>query len=248
MNTPTKTLLAALIALPFAINAPSAQTLTVGLGAPVTTIDPHFHNVGPNNALTHHIFDRLVERDERARPQPSLAESWRVVSETVWELKLRRGVTWHDGKPFTADDVVFTFARVQAGVPNSPGGFGGFLRAITKVETPDAHTLIIHTSAPHPLLPLDLASVCIIARHAAEGASSEDFNSGKAAIGTGPYRMLSYRSGDRVELARHDGYWGPKEPWARSNQRLLLNDASRTAALLAGDVDIIEQIPTSDLA
>lgn len=248
MNHPTKTMLAALIALPLAIGTPSAQTLTVGLGAPVTTIDPHFHNVGPNNALTHHIFDRLVERDERARPQPSLAESWRVVSDTVWEMKLRRDVTWHDGKPFTADDVVFTFARVQAGVPNSPGGFGGFLRAITKVETPDAHTLILHTSAPHPLLPLDLASVCIIARHAAEGASSEDFNSGKAAIGTGPYRMLSYRSGDRVELARHEGYWGPKEPWARSNQRFLLNDASRTAALLAGDVDIIEQIPTSDLA
>ena len=63
MNHPTKTLLAALIALPFAIGTPSAQTLTVGLGAPVTTIDPHFHNVGPNNALTNHIFDRLVERD-----------------------------------------------------------------------------------------------------------------------------------------------------------------------------------------
>ncbi|MFN7280954.1 MAG: ABC transporter substrate-binding protein, partial [bacterium] len=101
MNTPTKTLLAALIALPFAMGTPSAQTLTVGLGAPVTTIDPHFHNVGPNNALTHHIFDRLVERDERARPQPSLAESWRVVSDTVWEFKLRRDVTWHDGRPFT---------------------------------------------------------------------------------------------------------------------------------------------------
>jgi peptide/nickel transport system substrate-binding protein len=248
MNYPTKTLLAALIALPFALSAPSAQTLTVGIAAPVTTIDPHFHNVGPNNALTHHVFDRLVERDERARPQPSLAESWRVVSETVWEFKLRRGVTWHDGKPFTADDVVFTFARVQAGIPNSPGGFGGFLRAIAKVETPDPHTLIIHTKAPHPLMPLDLASVCIIARHAAEGANSEDFNTGKAAIGTGPYRMAAYRSGDRVELARHDGYWGTKEPWARVTQRFLLNDGSRTAALLAGDVDMIEQIPTSDLA
>ncbi|MCX7370513.1 MAG: ABC transporter substrate-binding protein [Alphaproteobacteria bacterium] len=165
MNHPTKTLLAALIALPFAIGTPSAQTLTVGLGAPVTTIDPHFHNVGPNNALTNHIFDRLVDRDGQSRPSPQLAESWRVLTETSWEFKLRKGVTWHDGKPFTADDVVFTFARVQAGIPNSPGGFGGFLRAITKVETPDAHTLILHTSAPHPLMPLDLASVCIIARH-----------------------------------------------------------------------------------
>ena len=224
-----------------------AQTLNVGLAAPVTTIDPHFHNVGPNNALTMHIFDRLVERDGRARPHPSLAESWRVIDDTTWEFKLRRGVTWHDGRPFTADDVVFTFARVP-NVPNSPGGFQGFLRAITRVETPDPYTLIIHTAQPHPLMPLDLASVSIIARHAAEGLGTEDYNTGRAAIGTGPYRLVSYRSGDRVELARYDGFWGPRELWARSVQRFVTNDAARTAALLAGDVDIVEQIPTSDLA
>lgn len=227
--------------------AASAQTLTVGLGAPVTSIDPHFHNFGPNNALTMHVYDRLVERDARARPHPSLAESWRVLSETSWEFRLRRDVTWHDGRPFTVDDVVFTFTRVPT-VPNSPGGFQGFLRAIERVETPDPYTLIIHTRQPHPLMPLDLASVSIIARHAAEGASTEDFNTGRAAIGTGPYRLVSYRSGDRVELARYDGHWGPREPWARSVQRFLTNDAARTAALLAGDVDMIEQIPTSDLA
>ncbi|MBX6747020.1 MAG: ABC transporter substrate-binding protein, partial [Acetobacteraceae bacterium] len=91
-------------------------------------------------------------------------------------------------------------------------------------------------------------SVSIIARHAAEGASTEDYNSGKAAIGTGPYRLSAYRSGDRVELARSDEYWGEREPWVRVTVRFLLNDGARTAALLAGDVDLIEQIPTSDLA
>ena len=224
-----------------------AQTLSIGLAAPITTIDPHFHNVGPNNAAVMQMFDRLVERDARARPHPSLAESWRVVSDTVWEFKLRRDVTWHDGRPFTADDVVFSFARVP-NVPNSPGGFQGFLRSIARIETPDPHTLIIHTHAPHPLLPIDLASVSIVARHAAEGAATEDFNSGRAAIGTGAYRLASYRSGDRLELIRNEAYWGPREPWARSTQRFLLNDAARTAALLAGDVELIEQIPTSDLA
>ncbi|MEO3474362.1 ABC transporter substrate-binding protein [Roseomonas sp. CAU 1739] len=224
-----------------------AQTLTIGSAAPVTTIDPHFHNVGPNNALTMHIFDRLVERDGRARPHPSLAASWRVVSDTVWEFKLREGVTWHDGRPFTADDVVFTFARVP-NVPNSPGGFGGFLRAITRVEVVDQYTLRLHTARPHPLMPLDLASVSIIARHAAEGASSEDYNTGRAAVGTGPYRLVSYRSGDRIELARNDAYFAGAEPWARVNYRIVSNDAARTAALLAGDLDLIEQVPTSDLA
>jgi len=224
-----------------------AQTLSIGSGAPVTTIDPHFHNVGPNNALTMHIFDRLIERDGRARPHPSLATAWRLISDKVWELDLRPGVTWHDGRPFTADDVVFTFARVP-NVPNSPGGFGGFLRAIERVEVVNPHRIRLHTRAPHPLMPLDLASVSIIARHAAEGAATEDFNSGRAAIGTGPYRFVSFRTGDRVEMTRNDAYFGGAEPWARVSYRMLLNDASRTAALLAGDVDLIEQIPTSDLA
>lgn len=240
-----KTLLGALCAACLAAPA-VAQTLTIGAGAPVTTIDPHFHNLGPNNALTMHIFDRLTERDGRARPHPSLATAWRALSETVWELELRQGVTWHDGRPFTADDVLFSFQRVP-NVPNSPGGFQGFLRAIERVEVVNPHLIRLHTRAPHPLMPLDLASVSIIARHAAEGMATEDFNTGRAAIGTGPYRLTAFRSGDRVEMVRNDSYFAGREPWARVNYRMLLNDASRTAALLAGDVDLIEQIPTSDL-
>jgi len=236
------------IALALSLALPAAaQTLTMGVGAAVTSIDPHFHNLGPNNALTMHIFDRLVERDGRARPQPGLATAWRAVDDTTWEFALRPGVTWHDGRPFTADDVVFTFARVP-NVANSPGSFMGFLRPITRVEVINPLLLRIHTAAPHPLLPLDLASVSIIARHAAEGLGSEDFNQGRAAIGTGPYRLGAYRSGERVELIRNDAFWGEREPWARVDYRMILNDASRTAAMLAGDVDIIDQIPTSDLA
>jgi len=241
------TLCALLAATPVAAQPRLAETLTIGYAAVVTTLDPHYHNLGPNNALGNHVFDRLVERDANARPHPGLAESFRPLTESLWEFRLRRGATWHDGRPFTADDVVFTFERAP-NVPNSPGGFGGFLRSIARVEVVDDHTLHLHTHQPHPLLPLDLASVSIIARHAATGAEAEAYNSGRAAIGTGPYRLVAYRSGDRVELARNDAYWGPKEPWSRVTVRFLLNDGARTAALLAGDVDLIEQIPTTDLA
>ena len=240
--------LVATLALGLAATAPvQAQTLTMGYAAAVTSIDPHWHNLGPNNMLGMHIFDRLVERDARARPYPALAESYRAISETVWEFKLRPGVTWHDGRPFTADDIVFTVERAP-NVPNSPGGFGGFLRSIARIEVIDPRTIHIHTKDPHPLLPLDLASVAIIARHAATGADNEAFNSGRAAVGTGPYRLGAYRSGDRVELVRNDAWWGGREPWERVTVRFLLNDGARTAALLAGDVDLIEQIPTTDLA
>ncbi len=234
------------IALLFAWPA-TAQVLNIGSASAVTSIDPHFHNLGPNNALTMHIFDRLVERDGRARTHPGLATAWRPITDTEWEFTLRAGVTWHDGRPFDAADVTATFARVP-NVANSPGSFGGFLREVARVEVLTPHLIRIHTRQPHPLLPLDLASVSIISALAAEGAGTEDFNSGRAAIGTGPYRLAAYRSGDRVELVRHDNFWGEREPWTRVNYRMILSDGARTAALLAGDLDLIEQIPTSDLA
>ncbi|MBV1799119.1 ABC transporter substrate-binding protein [Siccirubricoccus sp. G192] len=240
------TLAAALLAALSTAAPAAAQTLNIGIGGAVTSVDPHFYNASPNNSLSMHIFDRLVERDARAQPYPGLAESWRVVTDTVWEFKLRPGVKWHDGRDFTADDVAFTIQRTP-NVPGSPGGFGGFVRAIERVEVVDPLTVRFHTMRPHPLLPTELASVAIISRHAGEGAATEDYNSGKAAIGTGPYRFAAYRSGDRTELARNDAYWRGAEPWARVNYRFLANDGARTAALLAGDVDVIDQVPSTDL-
>ena len=239
--------LAAALALGLAAAPAAAQNLTIGIGGSPTSIDPHFYNASPNISLTMHLFDRLVEQDARARIRPMLAESWRPVSDTVWEFKLRPGVKWHDGRDFTADDVAFTIARVPD-VPNSPATFAGFVRAIQRVEIVDPLTLRFHTAAPHPLLPVEMASVQIVSRHVGQGAATEDYNSGKAAIGTGPYRLASYRAGDRTEFVRNENYWRGPEPWARVSYRFMANDASRTAALLAGDVDMIDQVPSNDLA
>lgn len=242
-------LAAALIAVPVAFGTPALaqRNLTIGIGGSPTSLDPHFYNASPNISLTMHLFDRLVEQDPQARIQPALAESWRAVSDTVWEFKLRAGVKWHDGRDFTADDVVFTVGRVP-NVANSPGSFAGFVRSIQRMEVVDPLTIRFHTAAPHPLLPTELASIQIISRHAGDGAATEDYNSGRAAIGTGPYRLGSYRSGDRTEFTRNDNYWRGAEPWARVSYRFMANDASRTAALLAGDVDVIDQVPSNDLA
>ena len=227
--------------------APAGRPITIGIGGAVTSLDPHFYNAAPNNSLSMHLFDRLVERDAQTRLVPGLALSWTPVSETVWEFKLRPNVKWHDGKPFTADDVAFTIERTP-NVPNSPGGFGGFVRAIRRVEVIDPLTVRFHTAAPAPLLPTELGSVAVISRHVGQGAATEDYNSGKAAIGTGPYKVASYAPGDRTELVRNDDWFGPKQPWTRVSYRFIGNDSARTAALLAGDVDLIDQVPTSDLA
>lgn len=222
------------------------QALTLATGGSITSLDPHFFNASPNNAIAQHVFGRLVDRDHEARVRPDLAESWRLVSDTVWEFRLRRGVTWHDGRPFTADDVVFALGRAPS-VPNSPGGFGATLRSIKSVSAPDPHTLRIETHWPNPVLLPELGSVFIVSRHVGEGATTEDYNAGRAAIGTGPYRVVSHRAGDRTELARNETYWGGREPWERVSYRFIAADPARTAALLAGDVDLIDQVSPADL-
>ena len=224
----------------------SAADLTIGIGADVTSIDPHYHNVTPNNNVAAHIFDYLVLRDERQKPIPGLAVSWHTVDPLTWEFKLRKGVKFHDGSEFTAADVVASIERVPT-VPNSPSPFTAYTKQIREMIVVDPYTIRFRTAAPYPLMPTDMTQVAIISAKAAK-ASTEDFNSGKAAIGTGPYKLVRYAKGDRIELERYDGYWGGKTPWQRVTLRLLPNDASRVAALLAGDVRAIEYVPTSDVA
>src|SRR6266700_2572687 len=223
-----------------------AADLAIGIGADVTAIDPHYHNVTPNNNVAAHIFDYLVLRDERQKTIPGLAESWRTIDPLTWEFKLRRGVTFHDGSDFTAADVVASMERVPL-VPNSPAPFTSNTKQIKEMIVVDPLTIRFRTATPYPLMPSDMTQVAIISKSAAK-ATTEDFNSGKAAIGTGPYKLVRYSKGDRIELARFDGYWGGKTPWEKVTLRLLPSDAPRVAALLAGDVQAIENVPTSDAA
>jgi peptide/nickel transport system substrate-binding protein len=210
--------LAALLA-PLALSAPAvAQNLTIATGGSVTSVDPHFFNAAPNSSLALHFFETLVNRSWNAQLEPGLATEWRPVSPTVWEFKLRPGVKWHDGRDFTADDVVFTLSRVP-NVPNSPGGFAGFIRAIQRAEVVDPLTIRFHTAQPHPAAADRARLDLVISRHVGEGAATEDYNSGGAAIGTGPYRFVSHRPADRTEMARRGRAWSGQQPWARVSFR-----------------------------
>jgi peptide/nickel transport system substrate-binding protein len=236
-------LTAALLLAPVA----AAQQITVGLSTPITSIDPHFHNLTPNNGFGRHVFETLIRTDESQRLLPGLAESWKALSDTEWEIKLRRGVTFHDDKPFSAEDVIATFKRVPD-VPNSPASFAIFVRQIAAVTAPDPLTLRIRTAAPHPLLPNDLSAVMILPRALAESAKTEDFNSGRAMVGTGPFTFKEYVAGDRVVLTRNESYWGTKPHWKDLTFKMITSAPARVAALLAGDVQMIENVPTADLA
>jgi peptide/nickel transport system substrate-binding protein len=181
-----------------ALAAPPRE-LSVGLSSNVTSMDPHYHNLTPNNALLRHVFDSLISQDPSQTLIPSLATSWRSVDATTWEFKLRRNVQFHDGSPFTAEDVAFSFKRAPT-VPNSPSSFAAYLKSITEIVVKDAHTILLKTATPYPLMPNDIATVLIISKKAAERATTEDFNSGKATIGTGPYTFGEYTPNQRVVL------------------------------------------------
>ena len=240
-------LVALLFALAFTLRPAFAADLVIGLAADVTSIDPHVLNAAPNNSIAEHIYDTLVHRDAQQRLRPGLAEAWRPVDDTTWEFKLRRGIRLHDGSEFTAEDVAFTIDR-PAGLKGVPGGFTVFTRAIAEKIIVDPYTIRFRTAKPYPNLPIDMSLLHMLSKKAASNATTADFDSGKPAIGAGPYKLVRFAKGDRIELARHDGYWGAKPAWERVTFRLLTNDASRIAALLAGDVHFIEVIPPQDYA
>ncbi len=227
--------------------ASAQQTLTVGTGGAFTSMDPHFHNLGPNNVLTSYVFDPLVRFNANYAPEPSLAVSWHAVGETVWEFKLRGGVTFHDGSPLTTDDVAFTFARIPQ-VQNSPSSFNFAVKPVSRIEQVDATTLRFHTASPQPLLPYILAAVRIISRKHGENAPTAAYNNMTAAIGTGPYRLREFVVGDHAVFERNEAWWDKKPAWTRVNYKAIPNDAARNAALQSGDLDIMDQVPPRDVA
>ena len=230
-----------------AMSAAAAADLKIGLSADVSSLDPHYLNIAPNINLSSHLFDTLVLVDPNGKLVPGLATSWRTVDDTTWEFKLRRGVKFHDGSELTADDVLFSLER-PATLTASPGPFTSYTRQIVDKKAVDPYTVQLKTATPYGPLPLDMSSIFIVSKKAAQNAATEDFNSGRALVGTGPFKFASFARGDRVVLTRNDQYWGGKSAWDKVTFRIITASAPRLAALLAGDVDMIETVPTADLA
>lgn len=222
-----------------------AADLTVGLSTEPAAIDPQYSRTGNSQQAAQHIFERLINTDENLAVQPALAVSWTNVDPLTWEVKLREGVTFHDGSPFTAEDVVFSLDRAGK-VPNSPAPFTANVAPIAKMEIVGPLTIRFTTTQPTPQF-MELAGlVYIVSKKAAENAGLDAFNSGAAAIGTGPYKFVSWVPGDRLTLAANENYWGKKPAFENVTFRLISNAAARVAALRAGDVDLIDAVPPAD--
>jgi peptide/nickel transport system substrate-binding protein len=236
------------VAVCFGLSEAHAADLSIGVSAAPSSLDPYYHNIAPNLAITHHVFDRLVRRGPDRRPgrfiEPGLAESWSRISDTVWEFKLRRGVTFHDGSPFTAEDVAAGFARA----PRVAGAatLAIYIRAVKRLEVVDDFTVRLHTDGPYPLLLNDLSQFPILPRSLAQ-ATTDDFRQADRVIGTGPFRIVEWRPGERLEMVANPDYWDGRPVWDRVTLRFLPDDAQRLAALAAGAVDVIDNVPAADL-
>ena len=242
----------AVAALSFAttLSAVSAQTLTMGVRAGPESIDPHFSALGVHAEALKHIYDPLVKSDNELQLQPGLATSWTAISDNIWEFKLREGVTFHDGSAFDADDVKFSVERIADVTGPNPATL--YTRQIVETRVIDPMTIHFVTDGPAPTLPNDLVRLFIVSSDAAEGLTRETanttFNSGEAAVGTGPYKFVSWTPRVELVLDRNDDYWDGAEPWEQVVRKEIDNDASRVAQLRSGQVDIISRVPATDIA
>ncbi|MBF0392773.1 MAG: ABC transporter substrate-binding protein [Alphaproteobacteria bacterium] len=222
-----------------------AEDLAVRTGARFDTLDPHQMNSAPNAMIGLHLFEPLVTRAS-GLPAPGLALSWRPIDETAWEFKLRPDVVFHDGSPFTADDVIATMNRILSKPRGESLGFRQQIEGMVELTAPDPLTLVIRTSRPDPAMPGRLFAINIIPRHLA-AATSAEFNSGEAAVGTGPFKLVSWKPGEFVEFAAFDRHWAGLPRWDKVTISVEHDNAQRVAALSIGRVRLIDQVPPADI-
>ena len=242
-NWITRTLAIAMMAT--ALNA-YAGDLTMAVATEPTSLDPHFQALGSNHELSMHVYDTLARMDARMQIEPALALSWQALDETTWEFKLRDGVTFHDGTPFTAKDVVFSIERAPK-VPNAPSTYRRRVAHVAQASATDAHTVRITTKAPFPLLPNYLAGLPIISHTTGMETEPSAFNDGSKINGTGAYQFVEFKRGDRIVLKANPNWWNGKPRWDQVTIRWITSGPARVAALLSGDVDVIASVPPTDV-
>jgi peptide/nickel transport system substrate-binding protein len=232
----------------------SAKTIRVGNQGDALSMDPHSLNESLQLSVTGNVYEPLVGRNKDLSLAPALATKWLQTSPNVWRFDLRKNVQFHDGSPFTADDVVFSFAR-GSGEGSDVKSFTNDIKEVRKI---DEHTVEIETKAPFPILP-DVISLMYIMnkkwcetnqatkpvdrRKGIENAASFKAN------GTGPFRVRERQPNVKTVFTLSANYWGKVDGNVTEViYTPISNDATRVAALLSGEIDVMEPVPVQDVA
>lgn len=250
-----KSLYAAGLALALALASTSgaAKTFTWASSLDVLSMDPYSTNNTFTNSFMNNIYEALVRFNEKVQIEPALAESWQSVSPTVWRFKLRQNVRFHNGEPFGADDVVFSWKRIQ-----SPGSISKLnLGDVKDVRKVDAHTVDVETKAPFPLLLNELLNLTIMSKAwcEANGATEatdlqqkkENF-ANRNTNGTGPFVLKSREIDVRTVLTANPTWWDkPRHNLTEVVYTPIKSDATRTSSLLSGAIDATTSVPLQDV-
>jgi peptide/nickel transport system substrate-binding protein len=250
--TPGKRCAAVLFAL-LALGSSHAASIKVGNQGDVLSLDPHSLNEAVQLAFLNNVFEALVTRGKDLKLTPSLATAWRLKSPTVWQFDLRQGVKFHDGTPFTAQDVLFSLNRAR--------GDGSDVRpqlaSVKDVRQTGDFQIEIETSAPNPILPDLITNILIISKAWAETNNAQrpvdrrrgiENAASFRANGTGPYRVRERQPSVRTVISRNSLWWGKLEGNIDEVTFLpITNDGTRVAALLSGEVDVIDPVPLQDM-
>jgi peptide/nickel transport system substrate-binding protein len=250
---PTLLSLAAAVALGATSLAADAVTLKIANQGDALSLDPHSLNESLQLTVLENVFETLVTRDASYKLAPALATSWKQTSPTVWHFDLRKNVQFHDGTPFTADDVIFSYQRAK-GDGSDMKTYVGQIKEIRKLND---HSIDIVTTEPFPILPevfyrwfmmskkwceTNQATHPVDRRKGIENAASFRAN------GTGPYRVRERQPNVRTTFVRNGNYWGKVQGNVDEVVfNVIGNDATRVAALLSGEVDVMEPVPVQDI-
>lgn len=230
----------------------AADDLIVGFTLDADTLDPANHRKRETETIIRNLYDGLVTRDANMLVVPELAESITQVSATEYDFRIRKGVKFHDGTDLTAEDVKFTLDRVVKDGGMAEGVTSprqGLMGPVSSIDVIDGDTVRITLKEPWPILPAMLPNQQIMSKAWVEKMGNEAVAT--AENGTGPFRLVEWRKGDAIIMARFDDYYGGAPDIAPVGKacvdrvifKIIPESASRVAALLAGEVQIINELP-----
>ena len=251
----TKFFASALLAAALACAGPAtAQTLRWASQGDAQTMDPHSQNELLTNSMNAQVYEKLVNRDKQLGIGPALATEWQQVSPTLWRFKLRPNVKFHDGTPFSADDVVFSIARAA----EKTSLLSAYATAVGTPKKVDDLTVEFALPAPNPIFLQHLETLFIMSRAWCEKnkvarpldfKNKEESHASLNANGTGPYMLVSRAPGVKTVYKRNPAWWGKPEGNVQDVVFTpIANDATRLAALVSGEIDFVLDPAPRDVA
>src|SRR5438874_10721880 len=223
--------------------AAGERDITIAQGIDAEFLDVQMTNNIVTLIINTSIYDTLLTRDKQLQLVPSLATSYKNVSEKVWEVKLRPGVSFHNGEPFDANAVKFSFERIYR--PDFKSPQKGWFNTIERVEIVDPHTVRFHTKVPDPAMPARMTLMYQLAPKYV--AHARDVQANLKPVGTGPFKFVEWQKNERIVVEANDAHWSGKPAVRRATWRPIPELGARIAALQTAQADLIVNVPPDQL-